>query len=79
MAEEETIALANRIELINLFIDKGIAVNAWISVTLIGIELLAIEARVIVTLVETTLNFEESSKLNASSAKQAIQTKSYSY
>jgi hypothetical protein len=77
--EEETNELARQLDVINRVIDKSVAVNAWIRVSLVGIELLAIEAKVIVTLVETYLKYAESTRLNAPSAREAIQSSSYSY
>jgi len=41
--EEETIESISLLVLINLMIDKGITVNAWIRVSLVGIGSLAIK------------------------------------
>jgi len=79
MAAEESIESACQIDVIHRVLDKGVVVDAWIRVSLVGIELLAIEAKVIVTLIETYLNHTESTRLNAKSANEAIQSNSYSY
>ena len=46
-------------EVIDRILDKGIVVDAWARVSLVGIELLAIEARVVVAGVDTYLRYAE--------------------
>jgi len=43
MEEKESIESASHLDLINRLLDKGIAVNAWIRVSLVGIGSLAIK------------------------------------
>ncbi len=40
-------------------LDKGIVIDAWVRVTLIGIELLAVEARVVITSIDRYLQYAE--------------------
>ncbi|MDB9549037.1 gas vesicle protein, partial [Dolichospermum circinale CS-1031] len=40
-------------EVIDRILDKGIVIDAWVRVSLVGIELLAIEARIVIASVET--------------------------
>ena len=79
MEEKESIESASHLDLINRLLDKGIAVNAWIRASLVGIELIAIEAKVILTLVETYLNYTEKTLPTTKSSKKAPQSNSYSY
>jgi len=58
-------------EVIDRILDKGIVVDAWVRVSLVGIELLAIEARVVVAGVETYLKYAEAVGLTTSSAVPA--------
>ena len=44
-------------EVIDRILDKGIVIDAWIRVSLVGIELLAIEARIVIASVETWLKY----------------------
>jgi len=44
-------------ELLNVILDKGIVIDAWARVSLVGIEILTIEARVVVASVETYLRY----------------------
>ena len=40
-------------EVVDRILDKGIVIDAWVKVSLVGIELITIEARVVVASVET--------------------------
>lgn len=46
-------------EVIDRILDKGIVVDAWARVSLVGIELMTIEARVVVASVDTFLHYAE--------------------
>jgi hypothetical protein len=47
------------VELIDRILDKGIVIDAWARVSLLGIELLTIEARIVVASVDTYLRYAE--------------------
>ena len=59
MAVEKAIASSRLVEVIDRILDKGIVIDAWVRVSLVGIELLAIEARVVIAGVETFLKYAE--------------------
>jgi len=59
MAVEKAIASSSLVEVVDRILDKGIVVDAWVRISLVGIELLAIEARVTVASVETFLKYAE--------------------
>ena len=42
MAVEKTIGSSSLVEVIDRILDKGVVVDAWVRVSLVGIELLAI-------------------------------------
>ena len=46
-------------EVIDRILDKGIVVDIWARVSLVGIELLAIEARIVIASVETWLEYAD--------------------
>lgn len=46
-------------EVVDRILDKGIVVDAWARVSLVGIEILAVEARVVVASVDTYLKYAE--------------------
>jgi hypothetical protein len=68
MAVEKTIASSSLVEVIDRVLDKGVVVDAWVRVSLVGIEILAIEARVVAASVETYLKYAEAIGLTATAA-----------
>jgi gas vesicle structural protein len=52
-------------EVIDRILDKGIVIDAWARVSLVGIEVLAIEARIVVASVDTYLKYAEAVGLTA--------------
>ena len=46
-------------EVIDRILDKGIVIDIWARVSLVGIELLAIEARIVIASVETWLRYAD--------------------
>lgn len=71
MAVEKAIASSSLAEVVDRILDKGIVIDAWVRVSLVGIELLAIEARVVVAGVDTWLKYAEAVGLTAASAAPA--------
>src|SRR3972149_2505796 len=59
MAVEKTIGSSSLVEVVDRVLDKGIVVDAWVRLSLVGIEILALEARVVVASVETYLKYAE--------------------
>ena len=53
MPVEKTIAGASLAEVLDRVLDKGLVIDAWVRASLVGIEFLGIEARVVVASVET--------------------------
>jgi len=58
-------------EVVDRILDKGIVIDAFAKVSLVGIELLSIEARVVVASVETYLKYAEAIGLTSSAANPA--------
>ena len=71
MAVEKTNSSSSLAEVIDRILDKGIVIAAWVRVSLVGIELLAIEARVVIASVETYLKYAEAVGLTKSAAVPA--------
>ena len=64
------------IDVLDRVLDKGIVIDAWVRVSLVGIDLITVEARVVVASVETYLRYAEAiglTALAAPPAQQAIQ------
>jgi hypothetical protein len=47
------------VDLIDRILDKGLVIDAWVRISLVGIELITIEARVVVASVDTYLKYAE--------------------
>ncbi|HCN18971.1 MAG: gas vesicle synthesis protein GvpA [Planctomycetes bacterium RIFCSPHIGHO2_02_FULL_50_42] len=58
-------------EVVDRLLDKGIVIDAWARVSLVGIEILSIEARVVIASVETYLKYAEAIGLTATAAAPA--------
>ena len=58
-------------EVVDRVLDKGIVVDAWVRVSLVGIEILAIEARIVVASVDTFLKYAEAVGLTAAAVEAA--------
>ena len=60
-------------EVIETILDKGLVIDAYIRVSLVGIEVLTIDARVVVASVDTYLRFAEAvSRLDITQEKQGL-------
>ena len=59
MAVEKAIASSSLVEVVDRILDKGVVIDAWARMSLVGIELLAVEARAVVAGVETFLKYAE--------------------
>jgi hypothetical protein len=71
MAVEKSMGSSSLAEVIDRVLDKGIVIDAWARVSLVGIELLAVEARVVIASVETYLKYAEAIGLTATVAAPA--------
>ncbi len=71
MAVQKSMDSSSLAEVVDRILDKGIVIDAWVRVSLVGIELLAIEARVVVASVETYLKYAEAIGLTATAASPA--------
>lgn len=68
MAVEKSMASDSLAEIVDRILDKGIVVDAWVRVSLVGIEILALEARAVVAGVDTFLKYAEAVGLTAAAA-----------
>jgi len=58
-------------EVIDRILDRGVVIDAFVRVSLVGIELLSIEARVVIASVDTWLKYAEAVGLTATAAAPA--------
>jgi hypothetical protein len=47
------------IDVLDRVLDKGIVIDAWVRVSLVGIDLLTVEARVVVASIDTYMKYAE--------------------
>ncbi|WP_433088461.1 gas vesicle protein GvpJ [Dactylosporangium sp. CA-052675] len=60
-------------EVIDTILDKGLVIDAYVRVSLVGIELLTIDARIVVASVDTYLRFAEAvNRLDISQEKAGL-------
>lgn len=59
MAVERAPAGSSLIDVLDRVLDKGIVIDAYVRVSLVGIDLVSVEARIVVASVETYLRFAE--------------------
>jgi len=56
---ERASATSNLVEVLDRVLDKGIVIDAWVRVSLVGIELVTVEARVVVASIATYLGYAD--------------------
>ena len=60
-------------DVIDTILDKGLVIDAYVRVSLVGIEVLTIDARVVIASVDTYLRFAEAvNRLDISQEKQGL-------
>ncbi|MBB4200713.1 gas vesicle synthesis protein GvpA [Rhodoblastus sphagnicola] len=59
MAIEKSVASSSLAEVIDRILDKGVVIDAFVRIALVGIELISIEARIVIASVETWLKYAE--------------------
>jgi gas vesicle structural protein len=60
-------------DVIDTILDKGLVIDAYVRVSLVGIELLTIDARIVVASVDTYLRFAEAvNRLDISQEKEGL-------
>jgi gas vesicle structural protein len=47
------------IDVLDRVLDKGIVIDAWVRISLVGIDLITVEARVVVASIDTYLRYAE--------------------
>jgi len=65
MAVERTSTGSSLIEVLDRVLDKGIVIDAWVRLSLVGIDLVTVEARVVVASIATYLQFTETVGVSA--------------
>ena len=61
------------VDVLDRVLDKGIVIDAWVRVSLVGIDLITVEARVVVASIDTYLKYAEAVGQVATSARPALE------
>jgi hypothetical protein len=59
MPVERTTGGTSLIDVLDRVLDKGIVIDAWVRVSLVGIDLITVEARVVVASIDTYIKYSE--------------------
>jgi hypothetical protein len=65
------------IDVLDRVLDKGIVIDAWVRVSLVGIDLITVEARIVVASIETYLKYSEAVGQITPVSRPAIEGKGY--
>jgi len=77
MAVERATSGSSLIDVLDRVLDKGIVIDAWVRVSLVGIDLITVEARVVVASIDTYLKYSEAVGASASASRPSIENKPY--
>ena len=65
------------IDVLDRVLDKGIVIDAWVRVSLVGIDLITVEARIVVASIDTYLKYSEAVGQSAPVSRPALESKQY--
>jgi len=71
MPVERAAGGSSLIDVLDRVLDKGIVIDAWVRVSLVGIDLITVEARVVVASIDTYLKYSEAVGQVSPSARPA--------
>ncbi len=77
MAVERSPSGSSLIDVLDRVLDKGIVIDAWVRVSLVGIDLITVEARVVVASIDTYLKYSEAVSQATPVSKPAVEGKGY--
>jgi hypothetical protein len=60
------------IDVLDRVLDKGIVIDAWVRISLVGIDLITLEARVVVASIDTYLRYAEAIGITSQVARPAL-------
>jgi hypothetical protein len=61
------------VDVLDRVLDKGIVIDAWVRVSLVGIDLITVEARVVVASIDTYLKYAEAVGQVSTASRPAIE------
>jgi hypothetical protein len=71
MAVERVSGSSSLIDVLDRVLDKGIVIDAWVRISLVGIDLVTVEDRVVVASVDTCLKYAGPANAGGTAVKTA--------
>jgi hypothetical protein len=65
------------VDVLDRVLDKGIVIDAWVRVSLVGIDLITVEARVVVASIDTYLKYADAVGASRSVSRPALGGRTY--
>src|ERR1044072_2475926 len=65
------------IDVLDRVLDKGIVIDAWVRVSLVGIDLITVEARVVVASIDTYIKYSEAVGSVVPASRPAVDSKTH--
>ena len=75
MPVERTTGGTSLIDVLDRVLDKGIVIDAWVRVSLVGIDLITVEARVVVASIDTYIKYSEAVGQVGSASRPGVETR----
>ncbi len=75
MPVERTSGGTSLVDVLDRVLDKGIVIDAWVRVSLVGIDLITVEARVVVASIDTYLKYSEAVGQIAPVSRPAVEAR----
>lgn len=72
MAVERAPGGTSLIDVLDRILDKGIVVDAWVRISLVGIDLITVEARIVIASIDTYLKYAEAVGITSTVARPAL-------
>jgi|SRR4051812_39274273 gas vesicle structural protein len=74
MAVERVSGGSSLIDVLDRVLDKGIVIDAWVRISLVGIDLITVEARVVVASIDTYLKYADAVGLTGIVSRPQLET-----
>src|SRR5213593_1544676 len=72
MAVERRPGGTSLIDVLDRVLDKGIVIDAWVRISLVGIDLITFEARIVVASIDTYLRYAEAIGITSPVSRLAV-------
>jgi hypothetical protein len=73
MPVERAAGGSSLVDVLDRVLDKGIVIDAWVRVSLVGIDLITVEARVVVASIDTYLKYAEAVGQVSTASRPALE------